>query len=226
MIELQVVSNEVVYETQVFPPLVEFLGEEFRRDCIREYCINFNLKMADLLLPRENERATYQLYFKKGMLGTNEVFSLSLGFDSITTRSENFPSLEKVVESHLKALDTVFTRRDFNSRSQVFTYQAHARAEKEEIIGYMRKLHSFVPEMPGDLKERGAIYSFDGPKPNSRLQVAIGDSIPYPGGIYFSIQFFFGENAGIYKELFKICEEFARNQVFPGFGLIFRESEQ
>ena len=64
MIELEIVSNEATYEVQIAPPLVEFMGGEFRRTCIQDFCVNFDLRMADLLFPRENEK-TYQLYFKK-----------------------------------------------------------------------------------------------------------------------------------------------------------------
>ena len=135
MIEISVVNNETSYKIELFPPLLELADIEFRMNCIRELSLSFDLAVRDILFGKQPSE--YQMYFKKGYLGTAEIVSATIGFDSILTISENFKSLEETVEKHIKALDAVLGKVDFSPKIQMISYQAHANVEDAKLNGYL-----------------------------------------------------------------------------------------
>ena len=224
MIEISIVSNEASYEIELFPPLLELADTEFRKNCIRELSLSFDLAVRDILFGKEPSQ--YQMYFKKGYLGTAEIFSATIGFDSILTRSENFKSLEETIEKHLKALDAVLEKVDFSPKIQVLSYQAHANVEDDKLNDYIDHIISFRPGLPGEMKNRGIIFLFEGPTDDSTAQIIIGESQDIPSGLFLSIQFSFMGNAANYKQIFKLCEEFSRKHIFPNFEINIKEQPE
>ena len=222
MIEISVVNNEISYNIELFPPLLELADIEFRMNCIRELSLSFDLAVRDILFGKQPSE--YQMYFKKGYLGTDEIFSATIGFDSILTISENFKSLEETIEKHLKALDAVLEKVDFSPKIQMISYQAHANVEDAKLNGYLDRIVSFRPSIPGEMKNRGIIFGFEGPTDDSTVEIVIGESQVVSSGLFISIRFsFMGKDAN-YKQLFKLCEEFSRKHIFPALEIEIKES--
>ena len=224
MIKLSIVSNEASYNLEIFPPILELGDWEFKAGCIRDFSTNFDLGMRDILLPR-NDYRPYQIYFKKTYLDKPETFSADIGFDSINTRSENFESVENMVQKHCTVLDSVFGKIGFSPKAQTVSYTAHASIVEGKTDEYLDSLVIPPSELFGVIKTKGAYYSFDGPIEKSVAQIMVGDSIVVPSGLYLSIQFFFSGDFKDYKELFRRCADYTRNQILPKFDIVIEEKE-
>lgn len=224
MIKLSIVNHEASYNAEIFPPLLELGDWEFKGSCIRDFSTKFDLGMRDILLPRKDDQS-YQIYFKKTYLNKPETFSVNIGFDSITTRSENFESVENMVQNHFSVLNSVFGKIDFSPKAQTVSYAANTSILEGKTDEYLDSLVIPPSELFGVIKAKGAYYSFDGPIAESVAQIMVGDSIGVPGGLYLSIQFFFSGDFKDYKELFRRCADYTRNKILPKFDIVIEEKE-
>lgn len=222
MITLSIVKNEVSYSLELLTPLLELGDWEYRKNCVRELSLNFDLRMRDFLLGTGRDKS-HHIYFKKEYIGKGETLAVSVEYDLVSTVSENFESLDDVIQKHVKALEIVLGKADFSPRVQAVSYNAHAHVDGEKLNSYLDKLMSFRPQLPGKMTGRGSIFVFEGPTNNSSVQVTTGDSQLIPGSLYLSIWFSFGGDTDSYQDLFRICEDFSRKHIFPSFEIEINE---
>jgi hypothetical protein len=223
MIELSIADNQASYNVQLFPPLFELTNWESKKTCIRELSLNFNLSIGDILIAKEHG-SSHQIYFKKSYLGTGEIFEVNIGYDSILLSSQNFKSLDDIVNKFIIVLNAAFNKDKFSPKFQTITYQANANITKGNIKDYFDKLVTFQLILPSEIKSRAVVFIFDGPTERSNIQMILGNSQNVPDGLYLSAQVSFPDETDKYDKLFTISKEFIKNTVFPAFEIQINEN--
>jgi len=218
MIQLSVNTNEASYSVDVFPPLVELGSWDFKKDCIRDLTLCFDIAMRDIFCSGEFDKVN-KISFKKFYSGSRETFELNAGYDTLITKSENFDDIQKAMDRHVTALDAVLKRVTFSPRFQVAAYQAHANVANGHVKEYLDSMIPSGPTLPGELRNKGAVFIFDGPVSNSTLQIVLGESQVVPGGLFCGIQYSFPGSTETYKSLIKTVVDYSTEQVFPGLGI-------
>jgi len=218
MIELSIMNNEASYTADLHPPILELGDWEFRKACIRKFTVNLGLSMRDFLLGTGRDDS-HRIYFKQERLDSRETLKVSVEYDQISTSSQNFESVDHVIQHHEKILDTIFDKVVFSPRLQTVAYASHAAVRGGTVSEYIDGFVSSCPAMPGDVRSKGAIFTFDGPMHDSVVQVLTTKSLVVDEGLYLSIHFSFGDKNRTYKGLLGTCKEFAEKHIFPSFGI-------
>ena len=155
---------------------------------------------------------------------TEEIFEVNIGYDSILLNSQNFRSLDDIVNKFIIVLNAAFNKDRFSPKFQTITYQANANITKGNIKDYFDKLVTFQLILPSEIKSRAVVFIFDGPTEKSNIQMILGNSQNVPDGLYLSAQVSFPDETDKYDKLFTISKEFIKNTVFPAFEIQINEN--